>query len=182
MADENKTSPTLSETAARALTRAFEAEAAADEPEAAGETPPPRKRRGWLWALLVLALMAGLGLGVTSFQYQNRFLPHTRVCGVDVSSLSLPDAKAALGAAAERTSAVLRDADGTELAVLPLPELVSRAAKAGVRVYPVSPYFIGDVPQEYRSTVLLGFGGLEDDAIRQGTALLQRAWTGKEQA
>jgi len=61
-------------------------------------------------------------------------------------------------------------------------ELVSRAAKAGVRVYPVSPYFIGDVPQEYRSTVLLGFGGLEDDAIRQGTALLQRAWTGKEQA
>ena len=63
---------------------------------------------------------------------------------------------------------------------MPEAELVSRAADAGARVYPVSPYFIGDVPQEYRSTVLLGFGGLDDDAIRRGAALLQRAWTGKE--
>ena len=128
MADENKTSPTLSEPAAQALTKAFEAEADADAPEAAAETPPPRKRRGWLWALLALVLVAGLGLGVTSFQYQNRFLPHTRICGVDVSSLPLTDGKAALAAAAEKVSVLLRDADGTELAVLPLPELVSREA------------------------------------------------------
>ena len=55
--------------------------------------------------------------------------------------------------------------------------LVSSAAAAGVRIYPVSPYFIGKVPEEYRATVLLGFGGLEDDAIRKGAKLLYDAWT-----
>ena len=55
-------------------------------------------------------------------------------------------------------------------------DLVSKAAETGVRVYPVSPYFIGSVPEEYRSTILLGFGGLEDESIRRGIALLQQAW------
>lgn len=54
--------------------------------------------------------------------------------------------------------------------------LVSSAAAAGVGVYPVSPYFLGEIPTEYRSTILLGFGGLTDQEIRQGTALLSNAW------
>ena len=55
-------------------------------------------------------------------------------------------------------------------------ELVSSAAQVGVRVYPVSPYFLGEVPEEYHSTVLLGFGGLNDQEIRKGVELLLDAW------
>lgn len=55
-------------------------------------------------------------------------------------------------------------------------ELVSSAAQAGVRIYPVSPYFLGEIPEEYRSTVLLGFGGLTDQEIRLGAQLLLDAW------
>lgn len=60
--------------------------------------------------------------------------------------------------------------------------LVASAAEKGIRVYPVSPYFLGDVPEEYRSTVLLGFGGLSDEAIKEGAAALTAAWTPKEGA
>ncbi len=65
----------------------------------------------------------------------------------------------------------LRVKDGT-----PEAQLVASARQAGVRVYPVSPYFLTEVPPEYRSTVLLGFGGLTDQEIRQGVSLLGRAW------
>lgn len=54
--------------------------------------------------------------------------------------------------------------------------LVEAAAEKGVKVYPVSPYFLEAVPEEYRSTVLLGFGGLGDEEIRLGAALLLKAW------
>lgn len=57
--------------------------------------------------------------------------------------------------------------------------LIQAAKEAGVRVYPVSPYFIGPVPEFYRSTVLLGFGGLTDDEISQGAGLLLDAWSEK---
>lgn len=60
--------------------------------------------------------------------------------------------------------------------------LVASAAEKGVRVYPVSPYFLGEVSQEYRSTVLLGFGGLSDEEIREGAAALTAAWSPKEGA
>ncbi len=59
-------------------------------------------------------------------------------------------------------------------------QLVRAAADAGVRVYPVSPYFIGPVPEEYRSTVLLGFGGLRDEEICRGAELLAGAWGWKK--
>lgn len=55
-------------------------------------------------------------------------------------------------------------------------QLIQTAEDAGVRVYPVSPYFIGTVPARYRSTVLLGFGGLTDEEIRLGASLLLTAW------
>lgn len=54
--------------------------------------------------------------------------------------------------------------------------LVASAAGRQIRVYPVSPYFLGEVPECYRSTVLLGFGGLSDLAIRQGCQALVQAW------
>lgn len=55
-------------------------------------------------------------------------------------------------------------------------QLVDSAAKVGVRVYPISPYFLGEVPEEHRATVLLGFGGLTDDKIRLGAQLLLQVW------
>ena len=58
-------------------------------------------------------------------------------------------------------------------------QLVSSAKALGVRVYPISPYFLDEVPEAHRSTVLLGFGGLTDDAITLGAELLIRAWTPK---
>lgn len=58
-------------------------------------------------------------------------------------------------------------------------ELLETALAAGVRVYPISPYFLGEVPPKYRSTVLLGFGGLRDEEILQGARLLAEAWLPK---
>ncbi len=59
-------------------------------------------------------------------------------------------------------------------------ELVASARALGVRVYPISPYFLDEVPEAHRSTVLLGFGGLTDKAIKQGAELLIRAWVPNE--
>ena len=54
--------------------------------------------------------------------------------------------------------------------------LVATAADRGVKVYPISPYFLGPVPKEYHSTVLLGFGGLDEASIALGTSLLEKSW------
>lgn len=53
-------------------------------------------------------------------------------------------------------------------------ELIRLALGEGVKVYPVSPCFIGDCP--YEGKVLLGFGDLSDAQIDQGAAALCRAW------
>ncbi len=53
-------------------------------------------------------------------------------------------------------------------------ELCARALAAGVRVYPISPYFMGRCP--YEGKVLLGFGGLSDRQLLAGAAALVRAW------
>lgn len=55
-------------------------------------------------------------------------------------------------------------------------ELTDAAERAGVRVYPVSPYFMTQVPEDHRSTILLGFGGLTDEEIKLGAELLSGAW------
>lgn len=57
-------------------------------------------------------------------------------------------------------------------------ELCQAALDFGVRVYPISPYFIGDVPAEYNNTVLLGFGNLSSEQLEQGVSLLVQAWIG----
>ena len=59
-------------------------------------------------------------------------------------------------------------------------ELVASAKALGVRVYPISPYFLDGVPEAHQSTVLLGFGGLTDEEIRLGAGLLIRAWVPNE--
>ncbi len=53
-------------------------------------------------------------------------------------------------------------------------ELCRRALEAGVRVYPISPYFMGPCP--YEGKVLLGFGALSQDAIDEGARALCKAW------
>lgn len=57
--------------------------------------------------------------------------------------------------------------------------LIRTAESVGVRVYPSSPFFLTKVPAEYQSTILLGFGGLTDNTICQGAALLYTAWAPK---
>ena len=55
-------------------------------------------------------------------------------------------------------------------------ELCRRALAAGVRVYPISPFFIGKMPPAYEGRVLLGFGGLTDAEAERGAALLCEGW------
>lgn len=53
-------------------------------------------------------------------------------------------------------------------------QLCQRALSVGVRVYPISPFFMGKCP--YEGKVLLGFGGLSEHSLREGAAALCRAW------
>lgn len=55
-------------------------------------------------------------------------------------------------------------------------ELCHSAFLQGARVYPVSKYFIGSMPEMYQSKILLGFGGLDRLQIDQGVRLLEQAW------
>ena len=50
------------------------------------------------------------------------------------------------------------------------------AAKRGVKVYPLSKYFIKSVPEKYKSTVLLGYAELSSEEISQGIKELKEAW------
>ena len=54
--------------------------------------------------------------------------------------------------------------------------LCAKELEAGVRVWPISPCFMGPVPEEYRSAVLLGYGDLNADQMRRGVELLAKAW------
>ena len=55
-------------------------------------------------------------------------------------------------------------------------EMCQRAEAYGVKVYPISPYFSGDVPDEHQSKVLLGFGALNREQMQQDVNLLYQAW------
>lgn len=54
--------------------------------------------------------------------------------------------------------------------------LCQRAAEAGVRVYPISRYFIGDMPRQFFGKLLLGFGDLTREQIADGVDRLYSAW------
>lgn len=74
---------------------------------------------------------------------------------------------------------IIGEAAGHHLTVqsrrgIPEAELCRRALEHGVRVYPVSPYFMGTCPNG--DMVLLGFGSLSDEEIRRGGAALVDAW------
>lgn len=66
---------------------------------------------------------------------------------------------------------LVRLTDGTAEA-----EIVRRAQGAGVRVYPVSPYFMGELPEQYQGIVLLGYATLTEEEIQEGVARLRGAW------
>ena len=53
-------------------------------------------------------------------------------------------------------------------------ELVRKAASGQVGVYGLSESMVEDAPDS--ATVLLGFGGLSEEKIREGTELLRRVW------
>ena len=55
--------------------------------------------------------------------------------------------------------------------------LCAKALEAGVRVCPISPYFMGPAPEDYRSAVLLGYGNLSGEQMRRGVELLAKAWS-----
>ncbi|MWC28136.1 MocR-like pyridoxine biosynthesis transcription factor PdxR [Paenibacillus sp. MMS18-CY102] len=56
-------------------------------------------------------------------------------------------------------------------------EMIDRASAVGVSVYPISGYwFQPSDAHQYESTVLIGFGGLSEEAIRVGLARLAKAW------
>ena len=54
-------------------------------------------------------------------------------------------------------------------------ELIERAAKFGVKVYPTSIYY-EEQKAEKETVILLGFGGLSEAEIQEGIRLLAKAW------
>jgi GntR family transcriptional regulator/MocR family aminotransferase len=58
-------------------------------------------------------------------------------------------------------------------------ELIQRAARLGVKVYPISDHW--QRKQQYNGkTVLLGYSSLDLNEIQQGVCLLHQAWFGKK--
>ncbi|HEY5556838.1 PLP-dependent aminotransferase family protein [Acetobacterium sp.] len=55
-------------------------------------------------------------------------------------------------------------------------DMCERALKLGVKVYPISTYFINGVPEKYESMVLLGYGSLAYEEIDEGISILKKAW------
>lgn len=54
--------------------------------------------------------------------------------------------------------------------------LCRAALSHGVKVYPISPYFVHGMPTTYAHQVMLGYGALSAEQIAQGAALLAQAW------
>ncbi|HBI04814.1 MAG TPA: GntR family transcriptional regulator [Paenibacillaceae bacterium] len=53
--------------------------------------------------------------------------------------------------------------------------LMEKAALYGVKVYPTSPFFVREYPDE--PMIRLGFGSLSFDEIQEGVQLLKKAWS-----
>ena len=56
-------------------------------------------------------------------------------------------------------------------------EMCKAATQNGVKVYPISDYFIGARLEKYNNTFLLGYGALSKEEISEGVRLLNGAWT-----
>ncbi len=59
---------------------------------------------------------------------------------------------------------------------MPEKQLVETAAKAGVRVYGMSDFVIGEGKNRFPSTVILGYASLKEKEIIQGCRRLVQAW------
>lgn len=55
-------------------------------------------------------------------------------------------------------------------------EMVDLAEKVGVRVYPISKYFVKNIPEKYKSTVLIGYAEISEKMIIEGAGLLRDVW------
>ena len=55
-------------------------------------------------------------------------------------------------------------------------EAVRRAAQAGIRVYGLSEYVIGEQPEEEGHTVLLGYGPMKMEDLAEACGILKKIW------
>ena len=55
-------------------------------------------------------------------------------------------------------------------------DMVRLAGLKGVKVYPISQYFTSEVPDKFKSTVLMGYAQLSEGKIIEGVRLLRSAW------
>ena len=55
-------------------------------------------------------------------------------------------------------------------------EAVRRAARAGIRVYGLSEYVIGEQPEEEGHTVLLGYGPMKMEDLAEACGILKKIW------
>ncbi len=53
-------------------------------------------------------------------------------------------------------------------------EMIRLAEAEGVKVYPISKYFVNEVPPKYMSTVLIGYAELSEKEITEGIGILKR--------
>ena len=58
----------------------------------------------------------------------------------------------------------------------PAQELIPLAARAGVRLTRLADYGVMQQGQESERVVLLGFAGMDENAIEEGLGALRRAW------
>lgn len=60
---------------------------------------------------------------------------------------------------------------------IPAEELLKAAETEGIRLYSVSDALLGEkISDKYRYTVILGYGALEKEEIREGISRLRKAW------
>lgn len=55
-------------------------------------------------------------------------------------------------------------------------DLIAAAKAAGIKVYPLSQYYIDECDEYAQNTVILGYATLTPDKIRSGIRLLKKAW------
>ncbi len=55
-------------------------------------------------------------------------------------------------------------------------EMCEKALKMGIKLYPISPYFLNGVTREYGSVVLAGYSALTLSQIDEGVELIKKAW------
>ncbi|MBQ2935267.1 MAG: PLP-dependent aminotransferase family protein [Lachnospiraceae bacterium] len=59
---------------------------------------------------------------------------------------------------------------------IPAKELITAAEEEGIKIYGVSDSLLGNVNEKYLHTVMLGYGALEKDEIKEGIDKLKLAW------